>query len=138
MLSIDKENRFIRYFKAPLLGMSSMTSYGVPNSMVHIPVIIAFLYIGSFICGAGSKFLLPVYFLVAMYIARDFVIIAYRKKFVPVIIWGIFIPMMIFKAEVSGFVVRNLAEHAGRVTLSVLAAFAFHIEVYTKYIFKWR
>ena len=138
MLPISKENRFFRYFKGPLLGVSSMTSYGLPNSLVHIPVIIAIMYVATFICGAGSKFLLPVYFLVALYIARDFVIVAYRKKFMPVIIWGMFLPVMIFKDEVSSFVILNLSEHSGMVTLSVLAAFVIHIEIYTKYIFKWR
>ncbi|GBE03732.1 hypothetical protein BMS3Abin09_00650 [bacterium BMS3Abin09] len=86
MSFLDTDNKFICYLKKPLFGVSSSTAYNLPNSLVHIPVIVMLVYSGVYICGADLKHLLAVYFLIAMYTARDLMIMSYKNKTVPVVI----------------------------------------------------
>lgn len=129
-------NKFIRYFQNPLLGVSTMTSYGLPNALVHIPVIFMFVYIGVCIAKSGVKALLAVFFLVALYTARDMVIVAYRNKNVPALLWGMFIPFIVLKKEIADLLLLSERD-AVSVTLALLAAFIVYVPVFINKFLKW-
>ena len=132
----NTNNKFISYLKRPLIGVSAMTSYNLPNSLVHIPVIVMLVYAGVYICGAALKPLLAVYFVVAMYTARDLMIMSYKNKTVPAVIWGIFIPFIVFKKEVAEYLTINSTQDSIAVTLALLAAFLVYIPTYIKKFLK--
>lgn len=113
-----------------------MTSYGLPNALVHIPVVAMFVYIGVCIAKAGVRPLLAVFFLVALYAARDMVIISYRNKAVPAVLWGIFIPFIVLKQEIADLLVFS-PQDATAITLGLLAVFLVYVPVYIKTFLKW-
>jgi len=131
------ENIFIRYFKRPLIGVSASTAYNLPNSLVHIPVLVILVYIGVYICGEALKPLLAVYFVVALYTARDMMIMSYNNKAVPVVLWGIFIPFIVFKKEVAEYLTINSPQDSIAVTLALLAVFLVYFPIYIKKFLKW-
>jgi hypothetical protein len=133
----DTGNIFIRYFKNPLGGVSAMTAYNLPNSAVHIPVIIMFVYAGVCISRVGVKPLLAVYFVVALYAARDLMIISYKNKVVPVIIWGIFIPFIVFHKKIASYLTLDSQQDSVILTLAVLAGFIVYIPIYIKKFLRW-
>lgn len=132
----DTNNKFIRYFKNPLYGVSASTAYNFPNSLVHIPVIVMLVYSGVYICGAALKPLLALYFVVALYTARDLVIMAHKNKVIPVVIWGIFIPFIIFKKEVAGYLTLDSPQDSIAVTLALLVVFAAYISFFSRRVIK--
>ena len=136
MTQKSPENTFIRYFRNPLLGVSTMTSYGLPNALVHIPVIIMFVYTGVCIARSGMKAILAVFFLVALYTARDMVIVAYRNKNVPALLWGMFIPFIALKKEIADVLVLREKDSIA-VTLGLLALFLVYVPVFIKKYLKW-
>ena len=131
------DNIFIRYFKKPLFGVSASTAYNLPNSLVHIPVIVMIVYIGIYICGVALKPLLAVYFVIALYTARDLMIMSYKNKAVPVVIWGIFLPFIVFKKEVAEYLTFNSPQDSIAVTLALLAVFLVYFPIYIKKFLKW-
>ena len=133
----NTDNKFIRYFKNPLLGVSALTAYNLPNSLVHIPVIVMLVYIGVYICGAELKPLLAVYFVIALYTSRDMIIMSYKNKAVPVVLWGIFLPFIIFKKEVAMYLTFNSPQGSIAVTLALLAGFLIYIPIHIKKFLKW-
>ena len=133
----NNDNKYIRYFKAPLFGVSASTAYNLPNSLVHIPVIVMLVYIGIYICGAALKPLLAVYFVVALYMSRDMVIMSYKNMNLPVAIWSIFVPFLFFKDNVSAALTFNSAQDSITVTLVLLACFLIYIPIYIKKFLKW-
>jgi len=137
MMLKNADNKFTRYFKNPLFGVSALTAYNLPNSLVHIPVIVMLVYIGIYICGASLKPLLAVYFVVALYAARDMMIMSYKNKAVPVVIWGIFVPFIVFKKEVAEYLTFNSSQDSIAVTLVLLAGFLIYIPIYIKKFLKW-
>ena len=137
MSFLDTNNSFIRYFKKPLFGVTASTAYNLPNSLVHIPVIVMLVYIGVYICGTAVKPLLAVYFVVALYTSRDLMIMSYQNKAIPAVIWGIFIPLMVFKKEAAAYLTFNSPQDSIAVTLALLAVFLVYIPIYIKKFLKW-
>ena len=133
----NTDNKFIRYFKRPLFGVSALTSYNLPNSLIHIPVIVMLVYSGVYICGADLKQLLAVYFVIAMYMARDLMIMSYSNMTAPAVIWTIFIPFMVFKKEVAEYLTFNSPQDSIAITLALLAGFLIYIPIYIKKFLKW-
>ncbi len=136
-MSKNSDNKYIRYFKRPLYGVSAMTSYNLPNSLVHIPVIVMLVYAGVYICSAALKPMLVVYFVVALYIARDLMIMSYNDKTVPVVVWAAFVPFIFFKKEVVEYLTFNSAQDSITVTLVLLACFLIYVPIYIKKFLKW-
>ena len=131
-------NKYIRYFKNPLYGLSASTAYGLPNSLVHLPVIIMVPYIGIFICGPEAKPLLPVYFITALYMARDLSVMSYKNYLIPAGVWGVFIPFIFFKTEVSFFVSSHLSRYSTEVSIAVSSGFIAYVLLYVNYFLKWQ
>ena len=129
---MSKVNKFIRYFKNPLHWISESTSYRIPNSLIHLPVILLVPYIGIFICGSEAKHLLPVYFIVALYIGRDLVIMSYRNYVIPLSIWGVFVPFLVYKKEVSNLLTLHAQQQSLTITAAVAAVFIVYIVVSVK------
>ena len=133
----NTDNKYIRYFKAPLYGVSASTAYNLPNSLVHIPVIVMIVYAGVYICGAALKPLLAVYFVVALYMSRDMVIMSYKNKNLPAVILSIFVPFIVFKDNVSAALTFNTKQDSITITLALLAGFLIYIPIYIKKFLKW-
>lgn len=131
-------NKYIRYFKNPLYGISASTAYRLPNSLVHLPVIIMVPYLGIFICGAEARSFLPIYFIIALYVARDLSVMSYRNFFIPLGIWGVFIPFIIFKTEISYFLSSYLLLRSIDISIAVSSGFILYILLYVNYFLKWR
>lgn len=124
-------NKYIRYFKSPIHGISLSTSYGLPNSLVHLPVILMVPYIGIMICGAEAKSLLPVYFIIALYAGRDLVIMSYRNYVIPIVIWVLFIPFIVYKTEISNLL-TVYSQFATVVAAAAAAVFLVYIALTVK------
>ncbi len=125
-------NKLIRYFKNPLVGVSAVTSYGIPNSLIHLPVIIMFPYFGITICGADMKYLIPVYLVLAMYIGRDLVLMAYKSKFVPVAVWIIFIIFIVFKTVITDYFALQSQLVSQGVTAALAAGFVIYVALFSR------
>lgn len=136
MSFFDTDNKFIRYLKKPLLGVSALTAYNLPNSLVHIPILVMIVYIGVYICGEALKPLLTVYFAVALYTARDMMAISYMNKVIPAVIWAIFVPFIVFKKEVAEYLTFSQQDSI-TITLILLAVFLIYVPVYMKKVLKW-
>ncbi len=119
--------QLIRYFRNPLFGISGYTSYGLPNSALHLPVILIIPYIGISICGAEMKILLPVYFIIALYAGRDLAIMSYRNYFVPAMIWAVVIVFIIYKKELSRFLTFHSPRTSLIITLAILTGFIGYV-----------
>ena len=132
----NTENKFIRYLKKPLVGVSALTAYNLPNSLVHIPVVVILVYIGVNICGEALKPLLSVYFVVALYMARDMMAISYMNKVIPVVVWVIFVPFIFFKKEMAEYLALSQQDSI-TATLVLLAGFLVYIPIYIKKFLKW-
>ncbi len=133
----NTDNKYIRYFKRPLYGVSASTTYNLPNSAVHIPVIFMLIYAGVYICGAALKPMLALYFVMALYLARDLMIMSYNDKTVPVVLWAAFVPFIFFKKEVAEYLTFNSSQDSITVTLALLAGFLIYIPIYIKKFLKW-
>jgi hypothetical protein len=120
-------NKYIRYFKNPLYGISAFSSYGLPNSLVHLPLMLMITYGGILICGAEARMLLPVYFIVALYVSRDLVIASYNKLYIPIGLWVILIFFLIFKKETAHLLTFHSFQHSTSVTAGILLAFLVYI-----------
>ena len=131
-------NKYIRYFKKPLHGLSSSTAYRLPNSLVHLPVIIMVPYLGIFICGTEARSFLPVYFIIALYVARDMSVMSYRNFFIPVGIWGVFIHFIIFKREIASFLTLHLLPFSMNVSIGISSGFILYILLYVNNFLKWQ
>ena len=133
---MKRDNNFIRYFKNPLYGISSSSSYRMPNSLVHLPVILMLPYFGIFICGPEAKPLLPLYFIIALYIGRDLVILSYKNYYVPVCLWIVFILFLTHKTEIADFLTFHSLQLSISITLTITVAFILYIIIFTRYLFK--
>ena len=131
----NTDNKFIRYFKRPLFGVSALTAYNLPNSLIHIPVIVMLVYSGVYICSTELKPLLVVYFVVALYMARDMIIISYKNSGVPVVIWAIFVPFIYFKKEVAEHLALSQQDSI-TATLVLVALFVVYVFIFVKCVFK--
>lgn len=131
-------NKYIRYFKNPMHGLSASTAYSLPNSLVHLPVIIMVPYLGIFICGAETRSFLPIYFIIALYVARDLSVMAYKNFLIPLGVWGVFIPFIIFKTEISYFSGSYLLPRSIDISIAVSVGFIIYILLYVNYFLKWR
>jgi len=129
-------NDYIRYFKNPLQGISAYTSYRTPNSLVHFPVILMISYLGIFVCRAEAKPMLPLYFIIALYLSRDLVILSYSNYYVPIAIWIIFILFFIFKTEVSQFLTFNSLQRSVYATAAISVGFLIYITLFIQAFFK--
>jgi len=134
----DTDNRYIAYFRNPLFGISASSAYGLPNSLTHFPVVLMISYIGIIVCGQSAKPLLPVYFIIALYVARDMVVMAYKNPSVPAAVWALFIPVIIYKKEISAFLAPGSQRFSIYVTAAFLGMFVFYMVCYIYYFLKWR
>ncbi len=134
----DTDNRYIAYFKNPLFGISASSAYGLPNSLTHFPVVLMISYLGIIVCGQSAKALLPVYFFIALYVARDMVLMAYRKLSVPACIWAVFIPVIIYKKEIAAFLAPDSQRFSVYATIAVLSLFVSYMACYIHYFLRWR
>lgn len=112
-----------------------MTAYRLPNSVVHIPVVFMFVFSGVCIVKTSIQPMLAVFFLVSLYLARDLIILAYRNRGVPIVLWSMFVPFLYFHNEIEGFLVFNRQDSIS-VTLGLLAVFLIYVPVYIKKILK--
>jgi hypothetical protein len=93
-------------------------------------------YFGIFICGSGAKPLLPVYFIIALYIGRDLVIMSYKNFFIPVSLWTVFIIFITHKAEVADYLTFPSLQLSITVTMAITIAFILYTIIVTRYLFK--
>jgi hypothetical protein len=108
----------------------------MPNSLVHLPVILMVPYFGIFICGSEAKPLLPLYFIIALYIGRDLVIMSYKNFFIPVCLWIVFIIFITHKAEVADYLTFHSLHLSITVTMAITIAFILYTIIVTRYLFK--
>ena len=131
-------HKYIRYFKYPLYGVSGFTAYLIPNSLIHLPVILMVPYIGIFLCGAETKALLTIYFVVALYMGRDLALMSYRNYFIPIGVWALFTPFLIYKKEIADFLRLHSENYSFPLSIGVSCAFILYIILYAKYIINRR
>jgi len=134
----DTDNRYIAYFRNPLFGISASSAYGLPNSLTHFPLVLMISYVGIIVCGQFAKPLLPVYFIIALYVARDMVLMAYKNLSVPAAIWAVFIPVIIYKKEIAAFLAPDSQRFSIYATIAVVGLFVFYMVCYIHYFLKWR
>ena len=132
----NTNDKLIRYFKKPLLGVSISTNYGFHNSLVHMPILFMFVYAGVCVSNSGIKALLAVYFLVALYTARDMMVAAYNNKAVPAVLWALFVPFIVFRGEVAEYLELSQGDSI-TVTMVLLALFLLYVPVSIKKILKF-
>ncbi len=129
-------NKYIRYFKNPLSGIAGLSSHGLPNSLVHLPVILMVSFLGIFICGSEAKSLLPVYFIVALYGGRDLVSFSYKNYLIPLCLWAVFLLFLIYKTEISAFLAMQSLQFSVAFSIAVLIGFTCYVTVWIKYFLK--
>ena len=95
------------------------------------------VYAGVYICGAAVRPLLVIYFVVALYTARDLMIMSYKNKTVPVVIWSIFVPFIVFKKEIADHLIFNSSQDSIAFTVALLAGFLIYVPIYIKKLLKW-
>ena len=125
-------NKYIRYFKDPLYGISAFSSYGLPNSLVHLPLMLIITYAGILICGPEARMLLPVYFIVALYVSRDLVIVSYNRLYIPIGLWVILIFFLIFKKETADLLTFHSFQHSASITAGISMGFLVYIALRIK------
>ncbi len=125
--------KFISYFRNPMIGLSAVTSHGIPNSLVHLPVIIMLPFIGISICSPDMKYLIPLYLIVALYIGRDMVLMSYKNIFVPVAIWTLFILFIVFKTDITGYFALLSQESSKGITAAVSAGFVIYVALFSRW-----
>lgn len=126
------DNKYIRYFKNPLYGISAFSAFGLPNSLVHLPLILMITYAGILICGTEARMLLPVYFVIALYVSRDLVIKSYNRLYIPIGLWVIVIFFFIFKKDLAQFLTLHSFQQSAAVTAGAVLAFLVYIKIHIK------
>jgi len=93
-------------------------------------------YLGILICGAEAKPLLPLFFIIALYVGRDLVIMSYKNFFFPVGIWIVFIFFLFFKTEISEYLTFHSLQLSVSVTIGILLGFILYMILCINYFLK--
>lgn len=137
MAHTNINNKYIRYLKNPLLNISGFSAYRLPNSLVHLPVIIMVPYLGICICVTEATFLLPVYFIIALYLGRDLVFMSYNNFLIPLCVWSVFVLFFIYITEISHYLTFHSLQRSIAVTVAIVFGFLLYITLFMKYVLKW-
>ena len=75
------------------------------------------------------KPLLPVYFFIALYTARDAVRLSYNSFIVPIAVWTAFILFIVYKTEIAGVLTFHAQGRVISATAVLLSAFVIYVLV---------
>jgi hypothetical protein len=81
--------RFLEYFQRPFPPAVGFSPYRFPGLAVHLPILLACLFLGWFLCGRHSYLwpLMLIYLVVGLYLGRDWAILAHYNPLIMIGAW---------------------------------------------------
>ena len=99
----------LMYFRRPFPSTEGFSAYRMPGLSVHLPLILAFVFVGFFLCWPYPVLrpLLIVWVLAGVYLGRDIAILCHYTPLLTLICWAACLTVLFKAASIARFGVSH-------------------------------
>ena len=119
----------LSYFRAPFPSAKGFSAYRMPGVVVHIPLLLASIFIGFMLCWPHPMLrpLLVVWVLAGLYLGRDLAIFCHYAPLLTLVVWIAVMTVVVKASSISRFGASHLVIPA---VLSLAVAVLFIARIY--------